>query len=82
MSRTGRAAGPTAVPGVGLLLSDLMSRPRACLVATAPSRISATTIPITSSPPAAAKMSTTAPASASTASTAARVRRIPARVTA
>jgi len=34
MSRTGRAAGPTAVPGVGLLLSDLRSRPSAYLAAT------------------------------------------------
>ena len=82
MSRTGRAAGPTAVPGVGLLLSDLMSRPRACLVASPPTTSSPTTSRNASMPPVAPTSSATDAPRPSSATTAARVRRMPGRVTA
>jgi len=82
ISRTGRVAGPTGSPGVGLVFSDRMSRPRACLVAAAPVTISPTIAPSASRLRTAPTTNATDAARASTASTAARVRRRPVRVTA
>jgi hypothetical protein len=80
ISRTGRAAGPTGLPGVGACFSEAMSRPSAYLVAAAAISSSATSRATASRLPTAASWRTTAVARAATASTAAPARSRPVRV--